>query len=133
MFHFIKEFQNPFVDKSFILEMEENYGLLWQFRDCVVGWTLGVSQYKGYAHLLHKELNSPTFLPLNVLEKVILVEQFYSQYIVIGIQAVNAEGSEMKHVRSIVIKVEDGRAQFNVDGMLENLSSTTQVDLAELF
>jgi hypothetical protein len=78
-------------------------------------------------------LNSPTFLPLNVLEKVILVEQFYSQYIVIGIQAVNAEGSEMKHVRSIVIKVEDGRAQFNVDGMLENLSSTTQVDLAELF
>jgi hypothetical protein len=58
-------------------------------------------------------LNSPTFLPLNVLEKVILVEQFYSQYIVIGIQAVNAEGSEMKHVRSIVIKVEDGRAQFN--------------------
>jgi hypothetical protein len=29
--HFIEEFQNPFANKSFIIEMEENYGLLWQF------------------------------------------------------------------------------------------------------
>jgi hypothetical protein len=43
MSHFIEEFQNPFADKPFISEMEENYGLLWQFKDCVVGWILGVS------------------------------------------------------------------------------------------
>jgi hypothetical protein len=73
--------------------MEENYGLLWQFKDCVVGWTLGVSRYKGYAHLLHKESNSPKFLPLNVLEKVILFEQFHGQYIIIGTQAVSVDGS----------------------------------------
>jgi hypothetical protein len=28
MFHFIKEFRNPFLHKPFIIEMEENYGLL---------------------------------------------------------------------------------------------------------
>jgi hypothetical protein len=133
MFHFIKEFQNPFADKPFISEMEENYGSLWQFRDCVVGWTLSISRYKGYAHLFHKESNSPTFLPLNVLEKVILVEQFHSQYIVIEIQAMNADGSEMEHIHSIVVKIGDGRAQFDVDGILENLSSTAQEDLVDLF
>jgi hypothetical protein len=41
--HFIEEFQNLFIDRPFISEMEENYGTLWQFRNCVVGWSLGVS------------------------------------------------------------------------------------------
>jgi hypothetical protein len=85
MFHFIKEFQNPFTDKPFISKMEDAYGSLWQFRDCIVGWSLGISRYKGYTHLLHKESNSPTFCLLNVMEKVILIEQFHGQYIVIGI------------------------------------------------
>jgi hypothetical protein len=51
MSHFIEEFCNLFLDKFFIIEMEENYEMLWQFRNCIVGWTLRVSQYKGYAHL----------------------------------------------------------------------------------
>jgi hypothetical protein len=131
MSHFIEEFQNPFTDRPFISKMEENYGFLWQFRDCVVGWSLGVSRYKGYAHLFHKESNSLAFLPLNVLEKVIFIEQFHRQYIVIGIQAVNAEGVELEH--SIIVKVGDKRAQFDVDGMLENLSNTTQEELVVLF
>jgi hypothetical protein len=92
MYHFIEEFRNPFADRPFITEMEENYGMLWQFKDCVDRWMLGVSCDKGYAHLLHKEPNSSTFLPLNVSEKVMLVEQFHGEYIVIGIQAVNTAG-----------------------------------------
>jgi hypothetical protein len=126
MSHFIKEFQNPFTDRPFISEMEENYGFPWKFRDCIVGWSLGVSRYKGYTHLLHKESNSPAFLPLNVLEKVILIEQFHGQYIVMGIQAVNAEGVELEHVHSIVVKVGD------VEEMLMNLSNTVQEELADL-
>jgi hypothetical protein len=43
------------------------------------------------------------------LEEVILVEQFHGQYIVIRIQAVNAEGVELEHVHSIIVKVLDGR------------------------
>jgi hypothetical protein len=35
MSHFIEVFRNPFLDRSFITEMEENYGMLWQFKNCV--------------------------------------------------------------------------------------------------
>jgi hypothetical protein len=112
--------------------MVENYRTLWKFRDCIIGWSLGVSRYKGYTHIFHKESNSPAFLPLNVLEKVILIEQFHSMYIVIEIQAVNAEGAELDHVHSIVVKVGDGSAQFDVEGLLTNLSNTAQEELADL-
>ena len=71
---FIEEFQNPFPNRPFISELEDNYGSLWQLKNCVIGWTLGVSRHKGHVLFLHKEANSPTFLPLNVLEKVILIE-----------------------------------------------------------
>jgi hypothetical protein len=121
---FIEEFRNPFSDRPFITEMEENYGSLWQLKNCVTRWTLGVSRYNGYVHLLYKEANSPAFLLLNVLEKVILMEQFHGQYIVIGIQAVTPKGSELEHIHSIVVKVGSGCVQFDVDGMLNNLSST---------
>jgi hypothetical protein len=108
MSHFIKEFRNTFADRLFITKMEENYGMLWQFKDCIDRWMLGVSRYKGYAHLFHKEPNSPTFLPLNVSEKVMLVEQFHGEYIVIGIQAVNTAERELAHVHSIVLSQERG-------------------------
>ena len=98
----------------------------------VVGWSLGVSWYKGYTHLRHKELNSLAFLPLNVLEKVIFIEQFHAKYIVIGIQAVNAEGVELEHVYSIVVIVGDGSAQFDIEGMLTNLSNIAQAELIDL-
>jgi hypothetical protein len=132
MTHFIEKFRNPFSDRLFITEMEENYGMLWQFKDCVDRWTLGVSRYKGCAHLLHKEPNSPTFLPLNVLEKVMLVEQFHNEYIVIGIQAVDSAGNEIPHVHSIVVKSGEGSAHFDVDGMLQNLSSIGQQELTDM-
>ena len=85
MSHFIEEFQNQFPDAPFIHEMEGNYGLFWQFKSCVVGWSLGISRYKGYTHLLHKESNSLAFLPLNILEKIVFIEQFHAKYIVIRI------------------------------------------------
>ena len=71
-------------------------------------------------------------MPLNVLEKVILIEQFHMRYIVIEIQAVNAKGVELEHVHSIIVKVGDGSAQFNVEGMLTNFSNTVQEELAVL-
>jgi hypothetical protein len=51
---------------------------------------------------------------------------------VIGIQAITPEGSELEHVHSVVVKVGGGCAQFNIDGMLNNLSSSCQRELAEL-
>jgi hypothetical protein len=46
---------------------------------------------------------------------------------------VGANGLELEHVHSIVVKVGDRRVKFNVEGMLENLSSTDQVELAKSF
>lgn len=71
-------------------------------------------------------------MPLNVLEKIILVEQFHNKYIVIGIQAMNTEGTELAHIYSIVVKLGEGSAHFNVEGMLKNLSSTGQQVMADL-
>ena len=67
---FIDEFENPFKNVPFIEEMEENYGKLWQFKNCVRFWTLGVSRFKNYVYLLHRESNRGNFLPLNLNEKV---------------------------------------------------------------
>ena len=132
MSHFIEEFHSPFLDRPFITEIEENYEMLWQFKGCVDRWTLGISCTKGCAHLLHKEPNSPIFLPLNVSEKVILVEQFNNKYTVIGIQAMDLAGGDMQHVYSFVVKPGKESAHFDIDGMLENLSSTGQWKLADI-
>jgi hypothetical protein len=59
---FIEEFQNPFSDRPSITEMEKNYGSLWQLKNCIIGWIMGVSRHNGYVHLLHKEANSSAFL-----------------------------------------------------------------------
>ena len=123
MFHFIKEFRNPFPNRPFITEMADNYGMLWQFKGCVERWALGISCTKGYAYIFHKEANSPTFLPLNVLEKVILVEQFHNKFIVIGIQVMDSAGVDIQHVHFIVVKLGEGSVHFDINGMLENLNS----------
>jgi hypothetical protein len=81
-----------------------------------------VSRYNGYAHIF-----------LNVLEKIILVEQFHGQYLVIELHSLNAEGVETDHVHSIVVKVGDSRAQFNEEGMNENLKSIRQLEPKKLF
>ena len=75
----------------------------------------------------------PTFLPLNVLEKVIIVEQFHNKYIIIGIQAMDSAGGHIQHVHSIVVKPGEESAHFDINGMLENLSSTGQQELVDIF
>ena len=72
-------------------------------------------------------------MPLNTLEKVILVEQFHNKYIVIGIQAMDSARGDMHHAHSIVVKLGEGSAHFDIDGMLENLSSSGQHELADIF
>ena len=50
----------------------------------------------------------------------------------IKIQAINVEGIKLEHVHSIVVKVGDESAQFDMEGMLMNLSNTAQEELAVL-
>jgi hypothetical protein len=45
---------------------------------------------------------------------------------------VDLAGNEIPHVHSIVVKSGEGSVHFDVDGMLENLSSTSQQELADM-
>ena len=115
---FITEFQNPIPDEPFIDELQENYGKLWQFKDCVDSWTLGVSRFKKYVYLLHRETPTGPFLPLNIDEKVTLLENFHQEYVVITVQAVGSRGEDTDHLHSIVVKIGGDGAEFNIDGLL---------------
>ena len=125
---FIDEFENPFENVPFIKEMEENYGKLWQFKNCVRFWTLGVSRFKNYVYLLHRESNRGNFLPLNLNEKVILLESFYQEYVVITLQAVDS-GDADTDTMSIVVKIGEGVAAFDINGLLDTLIGTSMEEL----
>ena len=122
---FISEFQNPIPDEPFIDELQENYGKLWQFKDCVDSWTLGVSRFKKYVYLLHQEMPTGPFLPLNIDEKVTLLENFHQEYVVITVQAVGSRGEDTDHLHSIVVKIGGDGAEFNIDGLLQRLDGTS--------
>ena len=120
---FLMEFANPLANQPFIDEMEENYGKLWEFRDCVHNWTLGVSCFKKYVYLLHRE-SSPAgpFLPLNINEKVTLLKNFHGEYIVITVQVVDNSGEDNDHLHSIFVKVDSNGIVFNIDRLFHILA-----------
>ena len=126
---FIAEFENPFENVPFIEEMEENYGKLWQFKECVQFWTLGVSRFKNYVYLLHRESSRGSFLPLNLNEKVILLENFYQEYVVITLHAIDRDGADTKHIHSIVVKIGQGVAAFDINKLLDTLTRTSMEEL----
>ena len=109
--------------------MEKNYGKLWQFKDCVRSWTLEVSSFKNYVYLLHCESSRGSFLPLNLDEKVILLENFYQEYVVITLQAVDRDGADTKDIHSIVVKIGQGVAAFDINGLLDTLTGTSIEEL----
>ena len=126
---FITEIENPFENVPFIKKMEENYSMLWQFKECVQFWTLEVSRFKNYVYLLHRKSSKGSFLPLNLDEKVILLENFYQEYVVIMLQAVDRDGADTKHIHSIVVKIGQGVAAFDINGLLETLTGTSMEEL----
>jgi hypothetical protein len=93
-------------------------------------WCIKVQQK---CTLLYKEYNSASYLPLNILEKVSVYEQFHDMYLVMGMQAVDQEGTDIDYLHSIVFKVGDNWAQFHVETLLENLTASSQVELEKLF
>ena len=121
---FLEEFENPFPNKPFIDELEENYGKLWQFKSCVDSWTLGVSRFKKYVYLLHRETPMGPFLPLNIDEKVILLENFHQEYVVVTLQAMDNSGEDTNHLHSVVVKIGGNGADFDIEGLLQTLDGT---------
>ena len=126
---FIDEFKNPFGNVPFINKMEENYRKPWQFKNYVQFWTLGVSRFKNYVYLLHRESNRGNFLPLNLNEKVILLESLYQEYVVITLQAIDSDGADTEHIHSIVVKIGEGVVAFDINGLLDTLTGTSMEEL----
>jgi hypothetical protein len=54
---------------------------------------------------MHKEENSPTYLPLSILEKVAIISLHNNNYLVFTMQAIDADGTYIYHFYSIVVKV----------------------------
>ena len=113
--------------------MQSNYGSLWQFKDCVSAWTFGFSRFKNYVYLRHREQGSSNFLVWNNNEKVTFIELHHTDYIVIALQAVDDRGRAQQHTHSLVIKVHDMGAQFDMDALMDSLPDFSTPELAEPF
>ena len=111
---FITEFKNSIPNEPFIDELQENYGKLWQFKDYVDSWMLSVSRFKKNVYLLHRKMPTGPFLPLNIDEKVTLLENFHQKYVVITLQAVGSGGEDINHLHLIVVKIGGNEADFDI-------------------
>ena len=131
--HYIEPFQSSFGDTPFITLIVSNYGSLWKFKDCVLSWTFGISRFKKFVYLTHWEHGSPTFLTWNSNEKVAFIEQHHQDYVVIAVEAVHDNGQALNHNHSIVVKVGDQGAQFDMDALMQFLPWTSMSALQEPF
>ena len=122
---FMEEFINPYPDKPFVSEFHHNYGKLWTFKECVKEWTFGVSRFKSYVYLLHRESTRAPFLPLNISEEVTVLELFHKEYVVITIQGKTLSGEDTKHIDSIVVKLGEEGPAFDIQGLLDLLSGAS--------
>ena len=53
-----------------------------------------MNRFKNYVYLLHRESSRGSFLPLNLDKKVTILENFYHEYVVITLQALDARGED---------------------------------------
>ena len=92
-----------------------------------------MSRFKNYVYLLHRESSKGSFLPLNLDQKVTLLENFYQDYIVITLQAVDARGEDTPLIHSIVAKIGDINnidvLAFDINGLLDTQAGTSIEEL----
>ena len=113
--------------------MVDNYGELWQFKPCVASWTFGVSRFKDYVYLRHREFDSGIFVNWNINEKVALIENPHTDYIVIVLQAVDSEGINLPHIHSIVLHSDQNHGLFDLENLCTFLQGTSMDSLSEDF
>ena len=60
---------------------------------------------------------------------MILLENFYQEYVVITLQAVDRDGTDTKHIHSIVVKIGQGVVVFDINGLLDTLTGISMEEL----
>ena len=60
---------------------------------------------------------------------MILLESFYQEYVVITLQAVDSDGADTEHIHSTVVRIGEGVAAFDINGLLDTLTGTSMEEL----
>ena len=92
-----------------------------QFKDCICSWSLGINRFKNYVYLLHWESARGPFL---LHWESARSENFYQEYVVITLEAVNERDEDSSHLHSIVVKIGDGVVSFDIHSFLQILART---------
>ena len=128
---FIERFHNPLSSSPFIDDDVENYGSLWSFKDVVKSWSF--SKSGKFVQITIKVNDETPYVHLNRNERVTFVEQQRREFLVLGIQAFNAEGIDLQHCHSIVVKVGASHGQFDFSELLECVVRNGQGSLRDAF
>jgi hypothetical protein len=120
----LNPFLNPLNDEPFISEMEDTYGTLWEFKDHISTWSFGVNRWKNYVYLRYRVQGKTNYLPWNINEKVTLIEEHQSNYVVIVLREVDDKGRNKDHCHSIVINVNSYHGKFDLENLMTFLEGS---------
>ena len=109
--------------------MADSYGALWQFKEHVATWSFGVNRWKDYVYLRYRPMGETTYLPWNLKEKVVLIEDHHENYVVITLQEVDDSRKETAHCHLIVIDVHSFHRKFDIDNLVTFLEGSQMESL----
>jgi len=111
-----KHHMEPFVNlnerKAFISEMEATFGKLWLFKPHINSWSFGVSHWKNYVYLRYRIQGTTQYLPWNVKEKVILINDYEGKYVVLMLREVDDNGKPGHHCHSMLVNVDASHVMY---------------------
>ena len=93
-----------------------------------------MSRWKDYVYLRYQVRGTENYLPWNIHEKVLVVEDHQHNYVVIVLQAVDDSGKEIGHVHSIVINVHAQHpGKFDLATLMDTMDGTPMQSLNKDF
>ena len=131
--HHIEPFQYADLNTAFLEEDTDSYGDLWQFKQHITQYTIGIALQKGYVFLRYKIEDIPQFYTWNIKEKVESIKDHREHFIVIVLREVDDSGNAMSHNHSIVIDVRQQHGKFDVVTLMAALQGIDMESLNEDF
>lgn len=84
-------------------------------------------------YLRYRAHGSLQYYPWNMKEKVTLIDDYQSKYVVIGLRSVDDAGIPGSHFHSLVIDVDEYHANFDLDNLMTFLQGSEMDSLNEEF
>ena len=131
--HHLKPFMNPLKDAPFIGEMEDTYGMLWEFKEHIASWSFGVKCFKNYVFLRYRVQGTTRYMPWIIKEKVMLIEEHNQDYVFLVLREVDDFGEQGDHSHSIVIDTNSSHGKFDLKSLMTVLEGSEMESLNESF